>query len=363
MLLPNFGKSIAKVFGQNSHHLVHHWLFDTQKRVIIAHRTAQNPTDNITRTRRTRQQAIGNRKGNRPNMVGNYPNGYICFRATLKTTRIFYACLRFDKTDKRRKNIGIIRIFFALNSHTKPLETHTRINMTRRQQLETAIGFTIIHHKDIVPNLNHLGVVLVHQRSPIYLRPFVVGTHIKMDFATWATWPLRTHLPKIIFFIAPKDVATRQMRFPNCRRFVVSRDIFCLVASKNRRIQTVFRQLVNLRQQFPTPSNSRLLKIIAKRPIAQHLKQRMVRTIHTHILEVVVLTRHPQTLLRIGNTRRNRCLIPQKTILKRCHSRVHKHQRRVGLVRQRCRRHNLMPARLKKIQKRASYFVSSHHKF
>ena len=67
--------------------------------------------------------------------------------------------------------------------------------------------------------------------------------------------------------------------------------------------QSLFGQAKHPCQQLPRPGDGIFFIVIAKRPIAQHLKERVVGAIVSYVLQIVVLSRNTHTLLRIDGTR------------------------------------------------------------
>ena len=75
-------------------------------------------------------------------------------------------------------------------------------------------------------------------------------------------------------------------------------------------------QSVHLGQQLPGPADRLLLEIVAERPVAQHLEHRVVVGVVADLLQVVVLARHAQALLRIGRPAdTGRGVLPRKMSL------------------------------------------------
>ena len=74
-----------------------------------------------------------------------------------------------------------------------------------------------------------------------------------------------------------------------------------LSSSKDRGPQPLLRQLPHLGQQLPGPGDGFFLVIVAERPVAQHLEQRVVVRRPAHILQVVVLAADAHALLRVGD--------------------------------------------------------------
>src|SRR6185503_8908620 len=117
-------------------------------------------------------------------------------------------------------------------------------------------------------------------------------------------WPAGTrfaHLPKVVFFVAEKDMVLGYILLPVVKRLGVYRQAFLFVAAENGYIQAVFVYFINLRQQFPAPGDGFLFKVVAKAPVAQHLEHSMVIGIDTYFLQVVMFAGYPQAALGIGH--------------------------------------------------------------
>jgi hypothetical protein len=114
------------------------------------------------------------------------------------------------------------------------------------------------------------------------------------------------------------------------------------------------------RDQLPGPLDRFLLEIIAKRPVPQHLEERVVIGVEPHVLEVVVLPARPDALLRVRRPRVQprlrpappvhiRVPLPQKDRHKLVHPRVREQQ--VRRVRHQARRrHERVLLRPEKIE-------------
>ena len=78
--------------------------------------------------------------------------------------------------------------------------------------------------------------------------------------------------------------------------FLVGGQVLGGVSTKVGGIQPVFVQLVHCCQQLPSPMNGFPFEVVAKRPVAQHLKEGVVVNILAHIIQVIVLASCSDTL-------------------------------------------------------------------
>jgi len=68
--------------------------------------------------------------------------------------------------------------------------------------VQAAVLQTVELHKDIIPNFDHLRMIVIHQGGAGLLLAFVVGTAVHMDLRTGTAGTGITHLPKIILLIS-----------------------------------------------------------------------------------------------------------------------------------------------------------------
>ena len=126
------------------------------------------------------------------------------------------------------------------------------------------------------------------------------------------------------------------------QRFFVHCQAFLWVATKNGHKQIFGFKPIHFCEQFPRPGDGFFFEIIAKRPVAQHLEHGVMISVVANFVQVVMLARHPQAFLRIGNARIFCRSIAQKNIFKLVHASIGEHQRGIVLDNHGCRGHNLM---------------------
>ena len=182
-----------------------------------------------------------------------------------------------------------------------------------------------------------------------------------MDFATWATWTGIAHFPKVVVLVAVDDMVFRKMRFPIACCFVVAFESISLAALKHGGIEVFRIDFQHIHQKFPRPVDGFVLEIVAKRPVAKHLKHGVVVGVVAHFLQVVVLTAHAKALLAIGGSAPLWHLVAQNNILELVHAGIGEHQCRVVLHHHWSRWHNLVTFALKEGFERFSNFFCCQH--
>ena len=98
----------------------------------------------------------------------------------------------------------------------------------------------------------------------------------------------------------------RHMLGPVFGGLIVARDILLRRTLEHCHVEILGIQFQHIHQIFPRHVDGAFLKVVAEAPVAKHLEHRVVVGVMTHLLQVVVLTRHTQTFLRIGTTARLR---------------------------------------------------------
>ena len=131
-------------------------------------------------------------------MIGNHTHGDVYFFVFA----IFGSTNATNFGNDRSENVSVIIRLNTLHGHTQTFEAHAGINHLGRKSFERAIGFAVVLHKHIVPNLNHLRVTSVYKRQTVNLSAVFVATDIDMNFGAGATWSCVSHFPEIIFLIS-----------------------------------------------------------------------------------------------------------------------------------------------------------------
>src|SRR5205807_3597784 len=95
-----------------------------------------------------------------------------------------------------------------------------------------------------------------------------------------------------------------------------------VVRLEDRRIQASRVKLPFLRKELPAPRDRLLLVVITKRPISEHLEERVVVGIPAHLFQIVVFSADADALLRIHGTLVLAPSGPQEDIFELIHPRI-----------------------------------------
>ena len=356
LLSTQLGELIPHLLNQACYQPADKRLIETEIGITVTNCTAQNSTNYITRLNVRRQLTVGNRECNSAQMVSDNTHCHVA----LLIDAILLAAHISQTLNRRLEYVGIVVRLLALQNHTQTLETHTRINVVLRQRLQRTVSLAVELHKYVVPNLNHLRVVLIDHFATGDQSYLCLVTQVEVDLATRTARTGIAHFPEVILFVTTNDMVGRQETQPEIVSLLIERNTVLLRALEYGCIHTLLRQFIHLGQQLPRPFDSLFLEIVAKRPVTEHLEHRVVIGIVSYLLQVVVLTRNAQTLLRIANSGSLDRSITQKHILELVHTCIGEHQRRIILYNHRCRRHYHVAFALEKFEKGLSNFVAFH---
>src|SRR5215510_16298846 len=96
------------------------------------------------------------------------------------------------------------------------------------------------------------------------------GAVVDMDLRTWSAGSSLAHLPEVIFVAEAQDLIAIDVG-------LFAPPFICFIVSGvHRGPQFVLGQTPYVGEQFPGPKNRFFFVIIAKRPVAEHLEERVV---------------------------------------------------------------------------------------
>ena len=259
-----------------------------------------------------------------------------------------------DGVEKRREDVGVVVRRDALHRHGQALKAHARVDVLVGQRHEGAVGHPVELHEHEVPDFNHLRVVFVDQIASIHLGALFVAAQVDVDFGARSAGPRFAHFPEVVLFVGRKNAVVCDVLLPLGARFIVCGQPVALVATEDGDVQAILVEPVAVGEQFPRPVDGLGLEVVAKRPVAEHLKEGVMVGVHPHFLEVVVLAADAQALLGVCDAGVLDRLVAQEQILERIHPCVDEHQGRIVLHDHGGRGHDLVSFFLEKIQKSLS---------
>ena len=263
---------------------------------------------------------------------------------------IFYAYLLGNKLNKRLKHVGVVVGLHARHGHHQALEAHAGIDVLGGQLHQAFVGEALEFHEHIVPHFHHLRVVGVDQLPARFGGYFGLVAQIDMNFGARPARTRVAHFPEVIFLISGQNPVVGSVLTPQVLRLGIGGELVAGVALEIRDVETVFGQLIHVGKQLPGPGNGVFFEIITERPVTEHLEHGVVVGVVAYLLQVVVLARHAQALLGVGNALEGRGLVAEEVVLERGHARVDEQQRGVVLDHNRGRGHDVVAFRSKEVQ-------------
>ena len=348
LLRLQLGEHARHLVGQHRHQLVQKRLLLVQRRKSVAHGTAQNSANHVAGLHVGGQLPVGNREADGPDMVGNNAGRNVGGRLG---AGVGNAGFRGNKLNQRLKYVGVVVGPDARDGHHQALEAHAGIDVALGQGHERLVGQALELHEHQVPDFHDLRVVGVDQCAAGRVGALLGRAQVDVDFGAGAAGAGFAHLPEVVLLVAVQDAVLGHVLLPELPGFIIGAELVAGIALKHRNIETIFIQMVNFRQQLPGPGNGFFLEVVAERPVAQHLEQRVVVGVVAYFLQIVVLARHAQALLRVGHALVGGGLVAEEVVLERGHARVDEQQGRVVLEHQRGRGHDVVALGGEEIQK------------
>ena len=239
-----------------------------------AGRTANDHAQHIAPANVARHGAIGNQKSGRSRVISNHPVRDQILPPLLVALTKQLLCARHEAS----KEVGVIVGSRVLQDRHQALKTHPRIDMFRRERVQHTVGVTLVLNEHEIPQLDEplagsidLADVIRHLPQVTEARP-----PVQVDFAARAAGARVTHLPEVVLAPVIEDVVGNDVgQQPTLGGFGVAAEV-ALIILKDGGVEMLLGQAPPLSEQFPPPLDGFLLVIIAKGPIAQHLKKSMM---------------------------------------------------------------------------------------
>ena len=347
----DFREGVRHLVVQHAHEFVDERFVHAQERGAITDGTAEDAANHIARSGVGRELSVSNGERNGPDVVGDDPerNGLLAV-----VFGVGLATMLGDGVEKGREDVGVVVRGHTLHGHGQAFESHPRVDVLVGKRHQGAVRHAVELHEHQVPNLNHLRVVLVDHGTSVHLLALLVAAEVDVDFGTRPAGSRFPHLPEVVFFVGVQNAVVLNVLAPLFSRLVVCGEPVSGIAPKHRHVQPVFVQSIAVGQQLPRPIDGLGLEVVAKRPIAEHLEQRVVVGVHPDLFQIVVFAADAQALLGVGNSCVLHRLVAQKQVLERVHPRIDEHQRGIVFDHHGRRRNNVVSFFLEEVQKSLS---------
>ena len=169
-------------------------------------------------------------------------------------------------------------------------------------------------------------MIFIDQFASCHGRLFFSRAYVYMDFRARSARTRLTHFPEVVVLVTVNDVVFGEVTAPDGCRLIVSRKALIWRTFKDSHIKVGGVYFQDADQIFISKLDGSFLKVVAKTPVAQHLKHRMMIRIAAHFFEVVVLATDAQTLLRVCLSATFRFAMAEDDVFKLIHPGIGKHQ-------------------------------------
>ena len=140
-------------------------------------------------------------------------------------------------------------------------------------------------------------MIFVHKFATRYQRLLLLATAIHVNLGTWTTRTCIAHLPEVVVLIAIQDMISWQVLCPDAGSLIVAFNPLFRRTLKHCHIHVLWINFQHIHQILPGHVNCALFEVVAKRPVAEHLKHGVVIGIMSYLLQVVMLAAHAQAFL------------------------------------------------------------------
>ena len=310
--------------GENVFHRVRQNIDElVKKRLVkpectpVAHGAAQDAAQNVIAIGVPGLDAVGDGEAQRADMVADDAKGCIGFfligrLGAGQCSGIFFAAQFLECGKYGAENIRVVvgnrpaevsEPFGGLDDGGDTLEAHAGVHVPGRERHKRAIRVGVVLNENQIPNLDALSAVGVDEAA---LRVALRG-EVDVQLATRAARAGFAHHPEIILLVAIDDVhggvepGSGKDRHPTVVRLLIELAWLAFARLVHGGVEPLFWKSPQAGEQLPSPLDRLLFEVVAKGPVAEHLEERVVVRVHSHVLEVVVLASGADALLGVGS--------------------------------------------------------------
>ena len=156
------GVGVAHIVHQLLHEHAEERLVEAQEGVAVAHGTAEDPADDVSRFDVAGELAVGDGETDGADVVCDNAHSHV----RLLALSVFVAAELAYFCEHAGKDIGVVVAVLALEHGAEALEAHSGVDILGGEGLQVAVGKALELHEDEVPDLYDVGVGLVHEVAP-----------------------------------------------------------------------------------------------------------------------------------------------------------------------------------------------------
>ena len=307
----------------------------------MAHRAADDATQDVATTFISRPHAVGEQEGDGARVIGNH---LIAEALRVKLRHRVLGDLAHRRMDWQEE-VGVVVGEHLLRDAGKALKTHARIDALERKLGASTIWVLFVLHEDEIPDLEPTWAMLGVIWEAVGATREICAT-IKVNLGAGATRACLRHAPEVR--IVPLVDVT-----PSCEAIGGNTDLFqpdvgrLFVVAIDRDGEAIGRDPSFNGEELPGPEDCVALEIVAERPGAEHLKEGVVSWRSADLFKVVVLSGDTQAALVIDSAAIRAGLSAAEELFELDHPRVGEEEGGVACRDERGARHLGVPTRLK----------------
>ena len=268
--------------------------------------------------------------------------------------------MRFARggADQVDEEIDLVVRMHVLQHRRETLEAHAGVDAGRGQRRQVPLVVAIELHEHEIPDLDVAVAVCVGRprRSAKNFRTVVVE-----DFRARSAGAGVGHLPEVVArVLGALVVADAHDTLDRDADFLRPDVVGLVVVDVHGGPQFFRRQPVDVRQQLPRVMDRLALEVVAERPVAEHLEERVVTRRVADVLQVVVLAAGAQAPLDGDGAHVASLFGAEEHVLELDHARVGEQQRRVVGRDERRARDERVPVGDEKVDEFAADFGDLH---
>ena len=256
-----FGVGLAHLFDDRTRHAVQEGFFHAEQHAV-ARGAAQNAAQHVAAPFVRGQDAVGEQKRDRANVVGHDPQRHVALVALPEPD----AGTLLGALENAREEIGVVVRTNALEHRGQSLETGAGVDTGRGQRRHRAGRIPVELHEDEIPDF---------EKAPGFRgRIVVVDTRdravVIVNLRTRPAGSRVAHRPEVLVLVEAEDLFFRQADL------VPPQDVGFVIFAENARDQTIAGNPQGLGHELPGVDDGVFLEVVAEGEVSEHLEEGVV---------------------------------------------------------------------------------------
>ena len=204
----HLGEDVAEAFDDRGDDGVEERAFDAEGLTAMSDGAAEDPTKDVAPAVGARCRTVGKGRDEASRVIRDHAIGHVDRIFEIAAVGPGAAHVR-DALEDPREEIGVVVASTILEDGDDALEAHAGVDVTGRKLLERSPRLTVELDEHEVPDLEHVGVVLVHQR-----RGVSSADAIDVEFGARTAGAGLAHLPEVVLGVPGNHVVGGEVAEP-----------------------------------------------------------------------------------------------------------------------------------------------------